>query len=77
MDEKKEEAQERSRKYRQRMTEAYGRMTRERVFSKGQLVLKAVDHVRQSVVGPYKLSPKYEEPLVIREAHARAYYRLA
>ena len=40
------------------MTEAYGKMTRERVFSKGQLVLKAVDHVRQSMAGPYKFSPK-------------------
>ena len=33
LDEKREEAQERSHKYGQRMTEAYGRMTRERMFS--------------------------------------------
>ena len=34
LDEKREKAQERSRKHRQKMTEAYGRMTKERVFTK-------------------------------------------
>ena len=33
LDGKREEAQERSRRYRQKMTEAYGRMTKERVFA--------------------------------------------
>ncbi|XP_075640413.1 uncharacterized protein LOC142612182 [Castanea sativa] len=46
LDEKREEAQERSRRYRQKMTEAYGKMTKERVFAEGQLVLKAADHVK-------------------------------
>ena len=46
LDEKREKAQERNRKYRQKMTEAYGRMTKERVFAEGQLVLKVVDYVR-------------------------------
>ena len=46
LDEKREEAQERSRRYRQKMTEAYGRMTKERVFAEGQLVLKVADYVR-------------------------------
>ena len=76
LDEKREEAQERSRRYRQRMNEAYGKMTRERVFSKGQLVLKAVDHIKQGMAGPSKFSPKWEGPLVIREAHASRYFRL-
>ena len=31
------------------MTEAYGRMTTERVFAEGQ-VLKAADHVKQGMV---------------------------
>lgn len=35
LDEKREKAQERSRKYRQTMIEAYGRMTKERVFAEG------------------------------------------
>ena len=34
LDEKKEKAQEHSRRYRKKMTEAYGRMTKERVFTK-------------------------------------------
>ena len=46
LDEKREKAQERNRRYRQKMTEAYGRMTKERVFTKGQLVLKVADYVR-------------------------------
>ena len=33
LDKRREEAQEHSRKYRQRMTEAYGKMTKERVFA--------------------------------------------
>ena len=35
LDEKREETQERSRRYRQKMTESYGKMTKERVFAKG------------------------------------------
>ena len=46
LDEKREEAQERSRRYKQKMTEAYDRMTKERVFAEGQLVLKVADYVR-------------------------------
>ena len=46
LDERREEAQKRSHRYRQKMTEAYGRMTKERVFVEGQLVLKVVDYVR-------------------------------
>ena len=34
-DERREEAQERSHRYRQKMTEAYGKMIKERVFTKG------------------------------------------
>ena len=72
LDEKREEAQERSRRYRQRMTETYGRMTRE-----GKLVLKAADHVKRGMARSSKFSPKWEGPLVIREAHASGYYHLA
>ena len=35
LDEKRKEAQERSHRYRQKMTEAYGRTTKERVFVEG------------------------------------------
>ena len=77
LDEKREETQEHSRRYRKRMIEAYGKMTRERVLAEGQLVLKAAGHVRRGMVGPSKFSPKWEGPLVIRKAHASGYYRLA
>ena len=58
------------------MTEAYGRMTKERVFAEGQLVLKVADYVRRGLAGPSKFAPKWEGPLVIREAHQSGYYHL-
>ena len=76
LDEKREKAQERSRRYKQKMTEAYGRMTKERVFEEGQLVLKVADYVRRGLAGPPKFAPKWEGPLVIREAHQSGYYHL-
>ncbi|XP_050258939.1 uncharacterized protein LOC126703929 [Quercus robur] len=76
LDGKREKAQECSRRYRQKMTEAYGRMTKERVFAEEQLVLKVADYVRQGLAGPSKFAPKWEGPLVIREAHQSGYYRL-
>ena len=51
------------------MTETYGRMTKERVFMEGQLVLKVADYVRRGMAGPSNFSPKWAGPLVIREAH--------
>ena len=76
LDERREKAQERSRKYKQRMTKAYGRMTKERVFVEGQLMLKVANYVRRVMAGPSKFAPKWEGPLVIREAHSSGYYRL-
>ena len=76
LDEKREMAQEQSRKYRKKMTEAYSRMTKERVFAKGQLVLKVANYVRRDMAGPSKFTPKWEGPLAIKEAHQSGYYRL-
>ena len=59
------------------MTEAYSRMTKERVFADGQLVLKVTDHVKRGMTGLSKFSPKWEGPLMIRETHASGYYHLA
>ena len=59
------------------MIEAYGRMTKERVFAEAQLVLKVADYVRRGMVGPSKFAPKWEGPLIIREAHPSEYYHLA
>ena len=58
------------------MTEAYGRMTKERVFAERQLVLKIADHIRRAMAGPSKFPPKLEGHFVIREAHVSEYYRL-
>ena len=74
LDEKREKAQERSHRYRQKMIEAYRKMTRERVFAEGQLVLKVANYVRRGMVGPSKFAPKWEGPLMIREAHQSGYY---
>ena len=43
---KEEEAQEHSRRYKQRMTEAYGKTIKERMFTERQLVLRTANHVR-------------------------------
>ena len=59
------------------MTEACGKMTKERVFAERQLVLKVADYVRRGTAGPSKFSPKWEGPLMIREAYPSGYYRLA
>ena len=58
LNERREDAQERSCRYRQKMTKAYGRMTKERVFPEGQLMLKVVDYVRRGIAGPSKFAPK-------------------
>ena len=42
------------------MIEAYGRMTKERVFAEGQLVLKVADYVKRGMAGPSKFAPKWE-----------------
>ena len=58
LDEKRKKAQERNCRYRQRIAEAYGRMTREKVFLEGQLLLKAADHIRRGMTKPFKFSLK-------------------
>ena len=77
LDKNRKKAQERGHKHKQKITEAYGMMTKERVFAKEQLVLKTIDHVRQGMARPSKFSPKWERPFVVREAHANGYYHLA
>ena len=59
------------------MTEAYGRMTKEKVFAEGQLVLRMTDYARRGMARPSKFAPTWEGPLVIKETHPSGYYRLA
>ena len=51
------------------MAEAYGRMTKEKVFVEGQLVFKVADYVSRGMAGPSKFTPKWQGPFVIRKAH--------
>ena len=46
------------------------------MFVEGQLVLNVADYVRRGMAGPSKFAPKWEGPIVIREAHQNGYYRL-
>lgn len=40
------------------MAKAYRQTVHPRVFVKGQLVLKAAEHVRKNIPGPSKFAPK-------------------
>ena len=77
LDEKREEAQGCSRRYWQRMMEAYWKAMKEIVFTEGQPVLRIAKHVRRGLASPSKFSPKWEGPFVVTEAHVSGYYRLA
>ena len=48
-----------------------------KVFFKGKMFLKVVDHVRRNLLGPSKLAPSWKGPYLIREANDSSYYRLA
>ncbi|XP_075653132.1 uncharacterized protein LOC142623574 [Castanea sativa] len=64
-------------RYQQQMANAYNKAMKARIFAKGQMVLKAVDHVRRNLSAPSKFAPSWEGPYLIREANDSGYYRLA
>ena len=59
------------------MASAYNKAMESRVFVKGQMVLKAADHIKRNLSAPSKFAPSWEGPYLIREASASGYYRLA
>ena len=61
----------------QQMANTYNKAMKSRVFVNGQMVLKAVDHIRRNLSAPSKFAPSWEGPYLIREANASGYYRLA
>ena len=63
--------------YQQQMANAYNKATKSKVFIKGQMVLKAADHIKRNLSAPSKFAPSQEGPYLIREASASGYYRLA
>ena len=70
-------AYNRTQRYQQQMANAYNKATKSRVFVKGQMVLKAADHIKRNLLAPSKFAPSWEGPYLIREASASGYYHLA
>ncbi|GLU09577.1 hypothetical protein SLE2022_333250 [Rubroshorea leprosula] len=58
------------------MTEAYNRAVRARVFTVGQMVLKASDHVRKNIARSSKFAANWNGPFIVTKAHDSGYYRL-
>ena len=50
-------AYNRTEQYQQQMANAYNKTMKSRVFVKGQMVLKATDHVRRNFLAPSKFAP--------------------
>ena len=64
-------------RYQQQMANAYNKATKSKVFVKGQMVLKAANHIKRNFSAPSKFAPSWERAYLIRGANARGYYRLA
>jgi hypothetical protein len=77
LEETRNQALEKTRRYHLKMVGAYGKIVKERIFATGQLVLKAADYVRRGLPSPSKFASNWEGPYMIREAHASGYYKLA
>ena len=77
LEETRELAQVRSLWYYQKLASAYGKTLQTRIFAKGQMVLRTVDHVRRGLPLPSKFAPNWEGSYLIREAYDSGYYKLA
>ena len=77
LEEKREVARRRSERYQQKMAKAYEQAVHPRIFVEEQLVLKAAKHIRKNILGPFKFTPKWEGPYVVKVAHDSRYYYLA
>uniref|UniRef100_A0A2N9F7A0 Integrase catalytic domain-containing protein n=1 Tax=Fagus sylvatica TaxID=28930 RepID=A0A2N9F7A0_FAGSY len=77
LEEARELAQVRSLRYHQKLADAYEKTLQTRIFAKGQMVLKTVDHVRRGLPSPSKFAPNWEGPYLIREAYDSGYYKLS
>ena len=58
------------------MAKAYAQTVHPRAFTEGQLVLRAIEHVRKNLLETSKFAPKWEGPYIIRKAHDNGYYYL-
>ena len=77
LEEEREVARGKSLRYQQRMAKAYAQAVHPKVFTKGQLVLRTVEHVRRNLPRPSKFAPKWKGPYIIKEAHDSGYYYLS
>uniref|UniRef100_A0A2N9ENH5 Integrase catalytic domain-containing protein n=1 Tax=Fagus sylvatica TaxID=28930 RepID=A0A2N9ENH5_FAGSY len=77
LEEARELAQVRSLRYHQKLVDAYEKTLQTRIFAKGQMLLRTVDHVRRGLPSPSKFSPNWEGPYLIREAYDSGYYKLS
>ena len=59
------------------MAKKYKQVVHSRIFTQGQLMLRAEKHVRRNIPGPSKFTPKWEGLYVVKEAHDNRYYYLA
>ena len=73
----RELAQARSLRYHQKFASAYEKTLQSRIFAKGQMALRTVDHMRRGLPSPSKFAPIWEGPYLIREAYDSGYYKLA
>jgi hypothetical protein len=77
LEEARELAQVHSLRYHQKLAGAYEKTLQTRIFAKGQMVLRTVDHVRRGLPSPSKFAPNWEGPYLIRKAYDSGYYKLA
>ena len=77
LEETRELAQVRSLRYHRKLASAYRKTLQTRIFAKGQMVLRTVDHVRRGLPSPSKFAPNWEGPYLIRETYDSGYYKLA
>ena len=76
LEERKDLSRRQSQRYQQKMTKSYELAVHSRIFTQGQLELKAAEHVRRNIPGPSQFTPKWEGPYVVKEVHDSEYYYL-
>uniref|UniRef100_A0A2N9I6H1 RNA-directed DNA polymerase n=1 Tax=Fagus sylvatica TaxID=28930 RepID=A0A2N9I6H1_FAGSY len=64
LEEARELAQVRSLRYHQKLADAYEKTLQTRIFAKGQMVLRTVDHVRRGLPSPSKFAPNWERAIL-------------
>ncbi|XP_026416219.1 uncharacterized protein LOC113311617 [Papaver somniferum] len=75
LDSKRTKAEEHSQAYRNRVSRAYDKAVKPRIFQVGDLVLKTAKHIPQDMSAP-KFSPKWEGPYVVTKAYNSGYYKI-